>query len=254
MKVLTFFLGLAVGAATTYVVLTRFWWPDVRVPDALQSTRLAQATAPGPSDAPSPIPLPSPTEPEALPTPPVITPQASATPIDLAVPGAPTPEARTVEPPVLTSDVDRLRARGLLLPVSGIESKSLHDDFKDDRGGRTHDALDILAPRGTAVLAVDDGRIEKLFTSVRGGLTIYQFDPQSEYCYYYAHLDRYAPGLAAGKTVRKGEVIGYVGTTGNAPPNTPHLHFTIFRLGAEKRWWEGTAINAYPLWATPALP
>ena len=104
------------------------------------------------------------------------------------------------------------------------------------------------------MLAVDDGPVEKLFTSKLGGLTVYQFDPQGEYCYYYAHLDRYATALVPGKVLRRGDVIGYVGTTGNAPPDTPHLHFTIFRLGSEKRWWEGTAINAYPLWGTPAGP
>ena len=104
------------------------------------------------------------------------------------------------------------------------------------------------------MLAAGDGRVEKLFTSKPGGLTIYEFDPKGEYCYYYAHLDSYAPGLEAGKTVLKGEVIGYVGSTGNASPTAPHLHFQIFRLGTDKRWWEGTAIDAYPLWAASATP
>ena len=93
-----------------------------------------------------------------------------------------------------------------------------------------------------------------LFISKPGGLTIYQFDAQGEYCYYYAHLDRYAPGLAAGQILHRGDVVGYVGSTGNASPEGPHLHFSIFRLGPEKRWWEGTAINAYPLWGTPPGP
>ena len=109
----------------------------------------------------------------------------------------------------------------------------------------------MLAARGTPVIAVAEGTVRKLFTSDRGGLTVYQFDPENAYSYYYAHLDRYADGLAEGKHLNQGDLVGYVGTSGNAPANTPHLHFTIFRLGPEKRWWEGTPINPYPLWALP---
>ena len=107
----------------------------------------------------------------------------------------------------------------------------------------------MLAPRGTPVVAVAEGTVKKLFKSERGGLTVYEFDPEQAYCYYYAHLDRYADGLGEGKRLAKGELVGYVGTSGNAPANTPHLHFTIFRLGPDKHWWEGTPINPYPLWA-----
>ena len=95
--------------------------------------------------------------------------------------------------------------------------------------------------------AAADGTVEKLFTSDAGGLTIYQFEPSGRYAYYYAHLDRYAAGLDEGDTLRRGQVIGYVGSTGNASEDAPHLHFAIFLLGPEKRWWEGTAINPYPL-------
>jgi murein DD-endopeptidase MepM/ murein hydrolase activator NlpD len=147
------------------------------------------------------------------------------------------------------SDLSRLRARGLRVPVQGLDLHGLRDNFAEKRGGRVHEAIDLLAPRGTPVLAVDDGVVKKLFTSNAGGLTVYQFDPSSTYAYYYAHLDRYADGLAEGKALKKGDVVGYVGTTGNAPPNTPHLHFTIFKLGANKKWWEGTPINPFPLWA-----
>jgi peptidoglycan LD-endopeptidase LytH len=175
-------------------------------------------------------------------------PPAGAPPADVGSAGAP---LRTPEPPlsVEMSDLDRLRGRALLLPVPGIAPSSLRNDYLDERGQGKHEALDIAAPRGTPVLAVDDGRIEKLFTSVRGGLTVYQFDPEQVYCYYYAHLDRYAEGLSEGRQVRKGDPIGYVGTTGNAPQETPHLHFAIFKLGPEKRWWEGVAINPFPLWS-----
>lgn len=142
-----------------------------------------------------------------------------------------------------------LPAGSLLIPVRGVLPTQLQDTFDDARGGgsRTHEALDIMADRGTPVVAAVDGRIEKLFDSNDGGHTIYQFDRDRTHAYYYAHLDRYAPGLQAGKDVEQGEVIGYVGSTGNASEDAPHLHFAIFALGPEKKWWEGTAIDPFPL-------
>ena len=104
-----------------------------------------------------------------------------------------------------------------------------------------------MAPRGTPVIAVEGGTIAKLFNSKQGGLSIYQFDPSGTYTYYYAHLDRYAAGLKEGQTVRRGDVIGSVGSTGNAAEDAPHLHFAIFRLTPERRWWKGTPINPYPV-------
>jgi len=139
-----------------------------------------------------------------------------------------------------------LRDRHLLIPVQGIAASALHPTFHAQRGTREHEALDILADRGTPVIAADDGRIEKLFYSERGGKTIYQFDTSGRYCYYYAHLDRYAPSLAEKQPVARGEVIGYVGSTGNADEATPHLHFAILRLGPDKRWWQGTPIDPFP--------
>ncbi len=140
-----------------------------------------------------------------------------------------------------------LERRALLIPVDGIKPADLRDSFDEGRRGHTHEAIDILAPRNTPVRAVEDGVIAKLFTSVPGGITIYQFDPSGDYCYYYAHLERYAEDLANGQTVRRGQIIGYVGTSGNAPENTPHLHFAIYRLNATKRWWEGAALDPYPV-------
>ena len=137
--------------------------------------------------------------------------------------------------------------RTLAMPVDGVDRSELRDAFADARGERTHEAIDILAPRRTPVLAVDNGRIAKLFSSKAGGLTIYLFDPSETLSYYYAHLDGYAPGLKEGQRVNKGDVIGYVGTTGNAPPDTPHLHFAVSRLTPERQWWKGEAINPYPL-------
>ena len=137
---------------------------------------------------------------------------------------------------------------GLLVPVQGVHPADLHDTFGDARGSeRQHEALDIMAPAGTPVLAVADGYVEKLFDSERGGLTIYQFEPSGRWCYYYAHLQRYAPGLAEGAQVRRGQVLGYVGSSGNADPAAPHLHFAVFELDPERQWWVGTPVNPYPL-------
>ena len=138
-------------------------------------------------------------------------------------------------------------AGALLIPVQGVVASQLQDTFSDARGeGRVHDAIDIMAPAGTPVLAVADGTVEKLFTSEQGGLTLYQFDPLRTQAWYYAHLQGYAPGIAEKKTLKRGEVIGYVGSTGNANPAAPHLHFVIFLLGPEQQWWKGEAVNPYP--------
>ena len=156
-----------------------------------------------------------------------------------------TPLARPIE--VLGVDaLADLRSRALALPVKGVESDDLQGTFDDKRGeGRRHEAIDILASRNTPVLAVEDGTIARLFTSKAGGLTVYQFDPSGNYAYYYAHLERYAPGLTDGDRIRRGQVLGYVGTSGNAPPDTPHLHFAIFKLTDKKQWWQGTPIDPF---------
>jgi murein DD-endopeptidase MepM/ murein hydrolase activator NlpD len=143
--------------------------------------------------------------------------------------------------------VRMLRDRNLEVPVDDVDAADLRDTYSEARGARAHEALDILAPRNTKVRAVENGRIEKLFTSKAGGLTIYEFDPTETVAYYYAHLDRYADGLREGQIVRRGEVIGYVGSTGNASPDAPHLHFAIFRLTPARQWWRGEPINPYPI-------
>ena len=155
------------------------------------------------------------------------------------------------ETPAARATAPALASRTLAMPVQGYDAHKLRDNFDETRGGvRRHEALDIMAPRGTPVVAADDGVIAKLFRSAAGGITIYQFDAAQQYAYYYAHLDRYREGLREGETVKRGDVIGYVGTTGNAPESAPHLHFTIFELGPEKKWWRGKAVNPYPYLAS----
>jgi murein DD-endopeptidase MepM/ murein hydrolase activator NlpD len=133
------------------------------------------------------------------------------------------------------------------VPIDGAEGESFKGGFYERRRGRPHDAIDIVAPRGTPVHAVEDGTIAKLFYSKAGGNTIYQFDRDAHLCYYYAHLERYAEDLSEGQTVSQGQVLGYVGTSGNAPSNVPHLHFAVFVLDGNRHWWQGRAIDPYPL-------
>ena len=179
----------------------------------------------------------------------------------LALPAA-APEAQVAAPHALitrgAADIRAARDLGglelsapepsILIPVLGASPEKLQDTFTHSRsGGRTHRALDIMAPKGTPVIAAVDGKIRKLFTSKGGGITIYQFDRREERVYYYAHLDRYADGLREGQFVTQGSIIGYVGTTGNAPAGAPHLHFSIEVLPPSKEWWKGEPVNPYPL-------
>ncbi|MFC0677679.1 M23 family metallopeptidase [Lysobacter korlensis] len=216
--VLLFVVGLLLGANLIYFWMTR---------DAAEAPPVAQVQPAVPAtDAPAPTPATTVPGPVA---PPPMTPSE--------VPALP----REDEVPAASSGQ-------LMVPVQGVSFDQLEDTFDDPRGTeRIHEALDILAPAGTPVVAVADGPVAKLFDSKAGGLTVYQFDPTGTYAYYYAHLQGYAPGLAEGQVLKRGEVLGYVGSTGNADPSAPHLHFAVFRLGPEKRWSEGTPVNPYPL-------
>jgi murein DD-endopeptidase MepM/ murein hydrolase activator NlpD len=163
-------------------------------------------------------------------------------------PAAPVAKVSAVGP---SGDLVReLRDRELRLPLDGVSVKALEGQFAQtrDRGARGHEAVDLLAPRNTPVHAVEDGRIAKLFVSKAGGNTIYQFDESGRACYYYAHLERYADDLKEGQEVDAGDIIGYVGTTGNAPKNTPHLHFAIFELTSERQWWKGRPIDPFDVY------
>jgi murein DD-endopeptidase MepM/ murein hydrolase activator NlpD len=138
----------------------------------------------------------------------------------------------------------------LAMPVAGVEPEALVDTFTQSRaaGARAHDAIDIMAARGTPVLAAAPGRVEKLFLSGEGGNTVYVRSADGTRVYYYAHLDGYAPGLAEGQPVRVGDRLGTVGSTGNARPDGPHLHFAIFATRSEAKWFEpGEVINPFPL-------
>ena len=143
-----------------------------------------------------------------------------------------------------TPMIDELRGKGLLVPVAGVVPQDLKDTFREKRGSsRTHYAIDIPAARGTAVLSADGGRVIKLFRSAAGGVVLYAADPSERYIYYYAHLERYRPGIREGSLLARGDTIGYVGTSGNAPANYPHLHFAILRSHDIRRWSRGTPIN-----------
>lgn len=171
--------------------------------------------------------------------------QASAMAMATPAPSEPATDAMPVDSKPGTSMAS---PSTLMIPVEGVNANRLTDTFSDARAtGRHHDAIDIMSPKGTRVLAAAEGKVVKLFTSVRGGLTVYEFDPTATYTYYYAHLDSYAPGITEGVQLRQGDLIGYVGSSGDASPAAPHLHFEITLLGPEKHWWQGTSINPYPI-------
>ncbi len=216
--------GFALGAATVLLIVWLYGGGRASAPPAQQTP---SPQAPSASTPVSPAPAPSPS------------PRPGTPPVAAAPPA-------TAPPPLLARPPADLVGRDLLVPVQGVPRTGLQDTYDDARGqGRVHNAIDIMANRGTPVMATESGRIAKLFTSNLGGLTIYQFDPNETYCYYYAHLDHYAPGLKEGDQVARGQVIAYVGSTGDASHDAPHLHFEITRLPPDKHWWQGEPINPY---------
>ncbi|KPN06831.1 M23 family metallopeptidase [Xanthomonas arboricola] len=226
-------VGVLLGAAG-------YWWLERQAPQA----------AVAPASAAAPAVTAQPDAPEAAMAAPSAAPAIADPAVAASSPSTETmPAANTPAAPASAASPEAANSgSNLLIPVQGIGSGQLQDTFTDARSeGRVHDAIDILAPTGTPVIAVADGTVEKLFNSERGGLTVYQFDPNGTYCYYYAHLERYADGLAEKQAIKRGQVIGYVGSTGNADPAAPHLHFEIHRLGPEKQWWKGEVLNPYPV-------
>lgn len=226
--ILTFIGGALLGAIALFIYL-----------------RNVGADAP----APAPVVVTAPVQAPAAPPP------AVGMPADLATAELPIRPSLDELPSVPTdSGINPEAGQKLLVPVEGIAASALTDTFDQARGSeRKHEALDIMAPKGTRVLAATEGKVAKLFESKQGGLTVYQFDPAEKYAYYYAHLDRYAEGLKEGDVLKPGDLVGYVGVTGNSDPNGPHLHFAVFELTAEKQWWKGTPVNPYPL-LTGAAP
>ena len=165
---------------------------------------------------------------------------------------APTPTEPSISDAALLAHVG-----SLYFPVAGMDSTRLDDSYDAGRDGgvRRHNAIDIMAPRGSAVLAVQDGRILKLSSNPKGGITVYATDLEEQFVYYYAHLDRYHARMYNGKPLMRGDTIGYVGTTGNSPPNLPHLHFQVMRMPADKRSYStGAPVNPFPLLRTTAQP
>ncbi|HET9227476.1 MAG TPA: M23 family metallopeptidase [Thermoanaerobaculia bacterium] len=229
--------GFVLGALTVLFIVWAY--TGFRTEDGLPAAAPEVAVRPAPAEPPPAVPQ------RPAPTPAPQSPTGAARPWvqpgPLEEPQADNRISALPPPP-------DLRRRNLVLPVQGIRPEQLQNTFGDARGGgRVHEAIDIMAPRNTPVLAVEDGKVAKLFTSKQGGLTIYQFDPTETYAYYYAHLERYADGLKEGMMVRRGQLVGYVGSSGNASPEGPHLHFAIFRLTPEKRWWEGAPVNPFPV-------
>jgi peptidoglycan LD-endopeptidase LytH len=171
------------------------------------------------------------------------TPQTAATPAPTPPPDKTTEPAATAPPQVVPQG-----ASDLLIPVVGVRPEQLRDTFADARSeGRVHDAIDIMSPCGTTVVAATDGTVVKLFQSVRGGTTIYERSPDDKTIYYYAHLKAYADGLAENQTIKRGQTIAYVGDTGNAGPGNCHLHFAIWLIADPRRYWDGQNVNPYPL-------
>jgi peptidoglycan LD-endopeptidase LytH len=163
------------------------------------------------------------------------------------VPSADRPPVSRFAPSATTADAT-LVSHDLILPVAGVSADALQDSFDAPReGGRLHHAIDIMAPRGTPVLSADDGRVLRLSSNTLGGITVYTVDRSGQFVYYYAHLEGYKPGLVAGNLLAKGDTIGYVGTTGDAPENLPHLHFQILRMPPDGKYWDGEAIDPFPL-------
>jgi murein DD-endopeptidase MepM/ murein hydrolase activator NlpD len=231
---LTFLAGALLGALSLFLYLRQIGH-DPSQPAVL-------VTAP----AVLPVPAAVPAGATALPAPPVVT-------TDLTEAELPLRPTQPFPLPAVDAAAPTPAAAGmakLMVPVEGIKYAQLSDNFDQPRGTeRHHEALDIMAPTGTKVFAVADGKVAKLFNSKPGGLTVYEFDTTEKFAYYYAHLDRYADGLKEGAAIKRGDLIGYVGATGNANPAAPHLHFAVVELTPEKQWWKGTPLNPYPMMA-----
>ena len=157
-----------------------------------------------------------------------------------------TSSATEVHAPVASASDEFLLTRHIVLPVAGADMSKVEDSYSEPRdGGRVHRAIDILAPRGTPILSADDGKILRMTTNTLGGISMYTVDTENRLVYYYAHMDHYNDAMSPGRTIVKGDTLGYVGTTGNAPKDTPHLHFQVMRWPADGKYWNGDPIDPY---------
>jgi murein DD-endopeptidase MepM/ murein hydrolase activator NlpD len=210
---------------------------------------LAAACAP-PITRPA-APFPAASEPIALgegPDGESAAPPAAPAPVPAPVTRPALATAVVVLSPTMAAAMERLRDRQIVIPVAGVGPSSIEDTFGEPRDGgeRVHGAVDILAPRNTPVIAADNGTVLRVSTNLLGGRTIYTSSEDQSFVYYYAHLDHYHSALAAGQVIQKGDTLGYVGTTGNAPKDVPHLHFQIMIWPKQGKWWDGEPINPYP--------
>lgn len=171
-------------------------------------------------------------------------PQKAAAPAEKKAKAQSEPE-KTLSEAEKKSALAALKSLHLRTPIEGFDLQRIKGAFYEKRGEEIHHAADLLAQRNTPVLAVADGKIAKLFLSKAGGITIYQFDPSERFVFYYAHLEKYADGLVDGKAIKRGDVIGYVGTSGNAPKNTPHLHFSVGVMDQSKKWWQAIEVDPF---------
>lgn len=228
-KLMIFVIGVLVGAGVLFVLLRQV--PSDPAPEIVNTTPPALQSG-----------IPASQLEGQLPAAPVVEPDLADADLPLRPEAAPVAAGAPAASP--------LPAAKLTVPVQGAKVAQLSNTYDQARSeGRQHEALDIMAPKGTPVIAAADGKVVKLFQSKPGGLTVYQFDPTEQFAYYYAHLDRYADGVKEGSELKRGDLIGYVGVTGNADPNAPHLHFAVVQLTPEKQWWKGTPLNPYPLMA-----
>jgi murein DD-endopeptidase MepM/ murein hydrolase activator NlpD len=185
---------------------------------------------------------------------PILPPPVPSSPLPDATAESPSPGGTWSTFVVAEAELEPLRVMGLLVPVRGVQLSKIEDSFDAPRdGGRRHDAVDILAPRGTPVVSASDGWVLRVGTNALGGNVIWTTDPEQRFVHYYAHLDRYAKGIKTGDRVQRGTVLGYVGTTGNAPPDVPHLHFQVMRVNDARRWWDGTPVNPRPFLVEPPV-
>ena len=236
----TFLAGALLGALSLFLYLRQI---------GHDPSQPAVLTTANPATVVVPVPAPPPAATAALPSAPVVT--TDLTEADLPLrPALPVPLPSLDSGAAATPDAAAATMPKLMVPVEGKKVAQLSDNFDQPRGAeRHHEALDIMAPMGTKVFAVADGKVAKLFNSKPGGLTVYHFDTTEKFAYYYAHLDKYAEGLKEGAAIKRGDLIGYVGVTGNSDPKAPHLHFAVIELTPEKQWWKGTPVNPFPLMA-----